>query len=546
MKSGRLNLKKLLRSDLVHIPPILALYPFVHEVFSAGASVKQHVYHSEVVSLSAFSDPEFPICLLLLIAPPLLFRSRLNWQEFDRSGAARLAAGLLALLGAWAFAMADYNHYYNYWHTADRLALGILALLVFVHPLFLAPAALWILLSAHQLDYPIGIAETTDKRLLFQLLILTYTCVLTKIVLPVRGRLILLLLSALVAANYFFAGWEKLILGPDGTEWLLHNDLANLAAAARANGWLAWRSEAQTIQMLHRLQRWNLLLTSGALFIELGSLFWWAGRRVFVVGALLHIGFHCAIAAVSGVFFWKWIAVNLILIAAVSTARREEQIFSLDHFAAFVVITACSGYYFNPVRLGWFDTPLSNFYKLYAVTASGEEFEIPNNFFGPYDIFFQQSKFYYLGGDALVGTYGGAKNHQFAAALAASRTAADIEDLRHRFGGQPRDDERCAKFRSFVRQFVLNVLAQGRREPRWWSSLRLLRPPYHIYSQTRDKPFDGSQRASAVSVRFNEVLYTGESLLQTKNAEVLRIELFGDSAAGAAAQQPLANEDLAK
>ncbi|MCB0343942.1 MAG: hypothetical protein KDD66_02445 [Bdellovibrionales bacterium] len=515
----------LFQSEWIQIPAALALYPVIHAVYASGASVREHIYLTDIVSLSAFSDPEFPICLLAMLAPLLLFRRRLNWSEFDSFGAARLAVGLLALLAAWSFALADYNYYYNFAHSVDRLALLGMAVLVFVHPVFLPTLILWTLLMVHQADYPLGVAETADKRLLFQLLILTNTCLLVKIFTPVRSRTLLFLLSAMTAANYYYPGLLKAELSPNQHEWLYENQLANLAAAAYANGWFSWMDEQTVLSLLSRVSDWNFVLTLGTLLIEIGSIAWWTSRRLFVVGGLLHIALHTGIAVFSGVIFWKWALINIILMITVEIATREDKLFSPLHFVAFGAVVYFSPHYFNPVRLGWFDSPLSNYYKFYAVSPDGKEFEIPNTFFAPYDIFFQQSKFYYLGGNPLVGTYGGVRSYDFVKQLETLDSAAAVETMKAGRTARPIDENRKAALGEFVNRYMTNFIYEGGSEPQWWQNLSFLRPPYHIYSSPRGPAFDGSQKVQSVVVRYIETLYLKSEIINVKQEDVMSIDM---------------------
>lgn len=515
----------LYQSEWIQIPAAIALYPLLHSVYASGASVREHVYVSEILSLSAFSDPEFPICLLAMLSPLLIFWRRLRWSEFDSFGAARLAVGLLALLAAWSYAMADYNYYYDFWYSADRIALAVMAALVFVHPVFLPTLILWTLLFLHQADYPLGIAETADKRLLFQLLILSNSCLLVKIFTPVRAKTLLFLLAAMVASNYYYPGILKAELSPTQSEWLYENQISNLAAAAYANGWFYWMEEAEVLSLLQKVADWNLVLTGGTLLIELGSIAWWAGRRVFLIVGLLHVALHVGIAVSSGVVFWKWALINLILMIAVDIASREDKLFSALHFVAFGAVVYFSSYYFNPVRLGWFDTPLANYYKVYAVTPEGDEFEVPNNFFAPYDIFFQQSKFYYLGGDPLVGTYGGARNYTYSRQIAELTDAASVAAMKAEKNLSSAHEPRIAGFRDFIKRYMTNFIRDGAAEPVWWRRLGFVRPPYHIYSWPRGPVYDGSQKVKTVVVRYFEVLFRKTEFVSVEQKDILSVDM---------------------
>ena len=128
----------------------------------------------------------------------------------------------------------------------------------------------------------IGEMDWTDKRMLVQLLVLFEALFLVSVIVQVPRCLALFLQLVLIAANYYSAGISKLIVSPNGHEWLTQNELHNLVTSAWLYGWLHQLSGDTLSGMIAWIQPLDRLFAALTLVVELGWLFAILKRRLFL------------------------------------------------------------------------------------------------------------------------------------------------------------------------------------------------------------------------------------------------------------------------
>ena len=110
--------------------------------------------------------------------------------------------------------------------------------------------------------------------------------------------------------------------------------------------------------------------------------------------------FHIAIFFTCGINFWKWILSNLILMFCIYLVQFEYT-YDTNSILTSITIFILSILYFYkysdlPIKLSWYDSPLSRVFKIYVKDAQNNEKCIsPYNIF-PYDTTLSQNRLQFL------------------------------------------------------------------------------------------------------------------------------------------------------
>jgi hypothetical protein len=169
----------------------------------------------------------YAFCLLVA----LFAGRRLGWTAWDGGRTVRGFVMLVTVMCGWAFAAFEYNHYFDQAHLADWLLIGGLTIAVWFHPLWIGPWLAHTLSVVHQLHHPLHAYPWTDKELPFSLLILFLAIVTYGAWRPLPLARFITWSLCLIGGHYFWAGWQKLLIG-----WPQHEVLANLVVNAYLNG----------------------------------------------------------------------------------------------------------------------------------------------------------------------------------------------------------------------------------------------------------------------------------------------------------------------
>lgn len=191
------------------------------------------------------------------------------------------------------------------------------------------------------------------------------------------------LLTAIAAhfSNYLFSGVQKLKISDPFWQWALHNPTYNLTLAALENG-----SSPISIFDTHIVNsligyqvEFNTLLNITLLILQLGAVIAITRIRWSAVATLLYDVTHIVIFIFTGIFFYKWIWLNLLITFALAKKPKTRIPNDLKAWLVGVVILAPS--LFFVAFLGWFDTPSFNDEYIEAITESGDTLRAPSNYF---------------------------------------------------------------------------------------------------------------------------------------------------------------------
>ena len=286
----------------------------------------------------------------------------------------RWVLAILAVTLGLSFSTYSYNYFLDQPHYVDRGLLMGLSLLTAVHPFFLPLFLLQAYVVTGQFNHPL-VYSWTDKILLFQLLGLAVVFLPIKLINRRAGFVPYLVVAlSVIATFYFVPGIGKVKLN-----WLSINHTANIVGAAHfQNGWLIvdpswyhWIREITT--------KTDWLLKSMTLAIEVGTVFVlgrrWLAAALLAGCALLHVG----IFVTSGIFFWKWIVVDLAF-GFVILGLREPLTGRLFNSRQLVVGLCFIGFYgfSSPrvVNLAWYDSNMMFRFEIAAIGGSGRSYEV--------------------------------------------------------------------------------------------------------------------------------------------------------------------------
>ena len=500
---------------------LLGLYALLRPAFWRLLRLPEEAYLEPVVSLQALRQPRIALLGLALVALPLARLRASAWARIEGGGSLRLLVGGLAALLAWSFAGLDANLYTGRLYAVDRILLALLAAGVFLHPVCIGPCAMVAALLAGQLEHPLGGYSWTDKLPVFQLLLVACAFTSLAAVRRVDARWLVALALTAHAADYLEPGRGKLAIG-----WLGQERMAFVWLGAHLNGWLPGLSEPAVLAVASWLDRLNAPLLWATLAIEVAPLLLLAGRR-YAIGALgAATLLHAGIFASSGIFFWKWMALNLGWIAFLLGPERSRAAAVFGPRRPFLwlslpLLLFGSGL-FAPVRLAWINTPLVHAYELEVVGESGAVYPVGRGLLSPYDLTLAQNRFAYLVAEPhLAMTWGGTRDLEAAAALRAARSPEEVLAADRRFGRPHRDEARSRRFERFVARSFAELNRRGAK-PRF-----PLGAPAHVFSGAGQGAYAVQEPVALARVRFVSTWFGAGSLVRLRDRVVREIPIPG-------------------
>ncbi len=499
---------------------LLASVRGLKDTYLHFAKPPEEAYAGPSLLLGALRFWPFLVVLVPLSILPLVRWRALRWRALPDGRALRLLVGAACLALAWEFSTYDTNLFFDQSHLLDRLLIVALALGVLLHP-SLSPAFLAAALAMGvQFEQPFGGYSWTDKILPFEVLMVFVLFLQARSLFPATSSTFLLLVLAVVSAHYFYPGFNKL-----RESWPLREDLGNLCACARANGWFAGLGEEGFRRIALALRSLSPVLTTVAMGIELGAVLLLFFRRAYRVVLPACIALHLAIFVAAGIFFWMWIVVDVGLwfaLGRLEPATREElHGWRLRALALFAVLTV--NLWLDPMRLTWFDTPLSTTFELDATGASGRRYRVPRSSMTPHDLTFAQGRFAFLSEEpVLVGTCGTTQDYRLAQELARAtpETIAQLEAAApSRF-----DPARTEAFRRFLRAYFAAWNRGGKPE----GFLDWIDAPHHIWLQSAgDGLYTGQEPVREVTVVRETRYWDGERFVPFSSRALFSVPIPG-------------------
>ena len=177
--------------------------------------------------------------------------------------------------------------------------------------------------------------------------------------------------------NYFHSALAKMYIGgPDPFFWLFNNPTQNTLSLGlfRYNNPLAGWPEL--VQAHYELMVWIMVLMNVAVFLlQVLAPIAPVRRRMLIIFTLAFDAMHLGIYLSLGVFFFFWIAINIIIL--VSLARIPEGEYTPG--MKLIVIASClmGWVFFYQANLGWLDGRKVVRQNFYAITTGGQKVLVP-------------------------------------------------------------------------------------------------------------------------------------------------------------------------
>ncbi len=405
---------------------------------------------------------------------------RVNWRCGYRPGFPDLRVIVIPTIFvlAWPFSVYEYNYFVNQSHLADRAGIVVLALLSAWRPMFLGFFLTQLGIVIGHLNYPLSFSWT-DKSPLIDVLLLAQIYVFGARFSLWRSNHFLWGSIWVLAMHYLRPAIGKLEIG-----WLQHNEIENLVQGAiHQNSWLCFGvPEDVRTNIVMCVSVAGSVLMLFALLVELVPLMYFSSRLLMVTALASAAGMHIAIFASSGIFFWKWIVLDVVMIIAVLQIPRyaTKKLFRLKHHAVFVLFLV-TGCLLNPVvpTLAWFDAPVCQRFQIEIVGESGRVYQAVPSQMAPFDLQFAQGRLFFADPDPMVVDCFGSCTSVDILSRTKTLTSEDgLTQLQAEFGERRFDTRQSHLFQSLLMKFVLKD-PSNRSLPVFDA---ILDPPQHIWT----------------------------------------------------------------
>lgn len=420
---------------------------------------------------------------------------RLRWSDFARGQALRGFITIVAGISVWTHATSDVNLYFNQVYLIDRLLLIVLAAGVVWRPAFVLPF-LWLLFGfLWQYDYPlITQYPWTDMNMLLAAMALMGAFVVVRMVAGFRNTdIYLFVLVCIIASFYWGSG-----LGKAELNWISHPHLNYLIGGAYANGWLSFMPATTIAAIALSAAPMALPLMLFTLVVEWGSVLILARRWTTLAFIAGFICFHLGVFAFTGMLFWKWIVLEVVLVALFFAKRAQmPAIYGPGWFMLSVLLIAISALWVRPVNLSWYDTRAAYVFGYRGIAKSGRVYELPIQTFTPYADMFTLGIFEYINPKPqLLHIWNVTVNREVASRLVQPIDANAFFAYEEEKNIVHYDAGRAALFDKFMQQTMRHLNARGSKA----SPFSFAQPPAHLWTLPRSPIFSGQEELVRVEV----------------------------------------------
>ena len=526
-------------------PLILILFYIAHNGLLYFSNISEEVYFNKVIFLGALSDYKF-LFLLLTVFIILIFHKifKISWNGINEKKPVKILILIVAGTLMYKFSTYDFNHYYNSSHYIDRLILIFLYLSLWISPCFLYAFVVYLLVIIRQFELPIGAYSYTDIMPLIDVLILFVSFLIIKQFKKIDIKPFIILAVSLHASNYFIPAIAKLEISPDLYQWVFYNNISNLFVSSYINGWLSFFSEKKILETASIINFLNKPLLFFSFIIQFVSIFIFFKEKltyvILVLFEILHIGIFLA----SGIFFYKWIILNLgfIFFFKQLSSKTKAQLFNIKVAFLSFVLVIFSPLYFSPQSLAWYDTKLNNYFDVYVTDINKKSFKLGRNFLSPYDKIFAQNRFLYTLDRPIVtatfGTIGEEKlfysdknlrglfqkqienknERDFNLFYSIENISiSNIQNFQKNKGANQFSIEKSEILKKFLTTYFTNL----NNSPKKKYFFEYIGFPYHIYSNNFSNY--NNEKISRIDLIYNLTYYNGIEIINLKSEKVLEI-----------------------
>lgn len=213
---------------------------------------------------------------------------------------------------------------------------------------------------------------------------------------PTARRLGLFILAVGIGAhlgNYFWSALAKLALDGGPTSWLTGNDMrGHILGSIEKRVLPYYFSPAVTQAVWDAMGHLTVPLQFLSFSLQAFALAAPWKRRWLMLTTVGFDLFHLGIFAMLGLFFFKWICLNAIILVALTAVRDEEWTKPVARLCIATVILGAA--FFKTAMLAWYDS--GNFVSPYFVAEmqDGRRLRVPSGFFASASYQVSQAQLY--------------------------------------------------------------------------------------------------------------------------------------------------------
>jgi hypothetical protein len=477
-------------------------------------------YHEPVLVMELVRQLGWRTLLIIAAAVGLLWLGRskgYSWPQMGNGDALKYFLLIVAFILTWVYSTYEYNLFFDQGHYIDRALLIVLLLLMVWRPVFLLPWLILLLTIMAQFNVPIGGYSVAEQFQLVRMLLLFLTAFTLRLLTGWwRTADLFFVLFCLLASGYWWSGFGKIRL-----DWFHYGPHLNLLLPATyANGWLGFLG-ADTISWLTSALVpfiWPMMIF--VFIIELGSLFILLSRRTLVFFLVGYCLFHTGIFLETGIFFWKWMLVEISLLILILHRQLSNTlpIFTIRHFVISLILIGGSFIWFKPVNLSWYDSAVNYVYRIEAVDVNGNRSMLRPAFFRPYDYQFTLTPFGYLVQEPQLPIVWGAIYHRPAAdAVLAAGSTEKLLEIEQTYGYIAYDAEQSAVMNEFLVRFLTNWNQRLSKS----SVFSLFQPPPQLVTFLGERAFHQDTQIASVTVYQVTTYFDGVTYKEIRQRPVL-------------------------
>ena len=535
---------RILKIKLIEYPLILIIFYFQHSGLLYFANLSENVYFHKSIFIGGLSEFRFLFLLLTVLISLIFFKKfNISWDSIDEKKPIKFLIMITAGCLVWKYSMYDFNYYFNEAHYLDRIIVIILYLLLWMSPAFSYSLVVYLLIIVRQFEIPLGSFSYTDIMPLFHLLNLFVSFLIIKQFKRIDSNPFIILAISLHAANYFIPAMAKLEISPNFYEWFFYNNVSNLFVSGYINGWLTFLNEETVISIATIIKTFKIPLLIITFLVQFLSIIVFFKERITIS---LFIGFealHIGIFLASGIFFWKWMLLNIgfIILVKKLSNQTKRNLFTKQTLCLSIFLIIFSPFYFKPASLAWYDTKVNNIFEIQATDVNGKTHNLSRNFFSPYDKLFTQNRFYYILNKPIVtSTYGTVGNDKllysdknFLTKNKKNRdlkdfdhftkiensSSAKLEEIREIYGINHYSLKRSKMLEKFLKKYFTNYNKADRSK----KIFEYLGSPYHINSNYISQY--ENEDIKKIELIYKELYYDGLKITILNTKKIIEILL---------------------
>lgn len=499
---------------------VCAYYLFNYCLPSFGSVGSTSYFHSTfLLDLVKHSMTGMRV-IILAAAVAFLFiyrkRALAPWSALSTYPSIRIAGVACCAILAWTYSSYDYNMYFNQGHIIERLALLVFIPLIWWRPIFILPFSVLVYAVVGQFQIVPGFSWTIPYLPLHMISAFCALGLLYVLSGKITDREIIFILLCILGAHYWSSGTGKLSIF-----WLFGDPIHHMLPATYANGWLGQWPVDQLEHVTNVFSQFNPIIRNLVVILELGTIALIFHRRISILLGFGLVAMHLGIFFASGIFFWPWMLVNLLLIFALSWNKNMGSKFSFtwQQKGLFMVLIISSSYWSSATKLAWHDVPLSYTYVFECEDTNDKKYRLPVSFFEPFGYQFT------------LGTFGSINPHS---RLPITWGASDMETAFWFRKMQPNPEEIFAYEKekgvsrineeavAHLTQVLQQIVSTWNQNGNIKSPLEILSPPRYLWTHPR-KLEQLPGKIKMIRVLEKTTLYHEKQYQEIRNIELLSV-----------------------